>query len=164
MPAHRVSTALAAARRTVTLVTTEPVRSWPTGVGTSVATALLAPGPSDDDTPAVPTLLADLARRLEAEGLTVRHDVGHGRHAVPLGIEDPSRPGRLIVAVDSDLEPLTDTPGRDHFRLRPEQLTRLGWGHTRVRSSELFRDPAREVARLVTLVREVSTRTRPDDR
>jgi hypothetical protein len=164
MPAHRVSTALAAARRTVTLVTTDPVRSWPAGVGTSVATALLAPGPSDDDTPAVPTLLADLARRLEAEGLTVRHDVGHGRHAVPLGIEDPSRPGRLIVAVDSDLEPLTDTPGRDHFRLRPEQLTRLGWGHTRVRSSELFRDPAREVARLVTLVREVSTRTRPDDR
>lgn len=163
-PATRVSTVLAAARRTVTLVTTDPVTSWDESVGTAVACDMVhAPAVPEVDEPSS-TLLADLARRLRAEGLVVRHDIGSGQHRVPLGIEDPARPGRLIVAVDTDLEPLAETPGRDHFRLRPEQLTRLGWSHTRVRSTDLFRDPAREVARLVTLVRETSTRTRPDDR
>jgi hypothetical protein len=37
---------------------------------------------------------------------------------------------------------------RDRDRLRAEQLTRLGWVHLRVWSTDLFRDPARDVARV----------------
>ena len=36
---------------------------------------------------------------------------------------------------------------RDRDRLRPEQLARLGWVHERVWSTDVFRDPAREIAR-----------------
>jgi hypothetical protein len=44
---------------------------------------------------------------------------------------------------------------RDRDRLRPEQLGRLGWIHLRVWSTDLFRDPAREIARILRVAREV---------
>jgi hypothetical protein len=37
---------------------------------------------------------------------------------------------------------------RDRDRLRIEQLRRLGWEHVRVWSTDLFRSPARDVARV----------------
>ena len=37
---------------------------------------------------------------------------------------------------------------RDRDRLRVEQLRRLGWEHVRVWSTDLFRNPARDVARV----------------
>ena len=45
---------------------------------------------------------------------------------------------------------------RDRDRLRAEQLARLGWRHERVWSTDVFRDPAREIARIVTLARTSS--------
>lgn len=153
-----IVTMLSAARRSVDFVTTDPITSWPRNASADLLREVFQPRLPGDADAQVPALLADLGKRLTAEGLVVRHAVGDGRYAVPLGIEDPARPGRLLVAVDTDLEPLANEPGRDDFRLRPEQLTRLGWTHTRVRSNDLFRDPAREVARLVGLVRESSNR------
>ncbi|MEO7744715.1 MAG: hypothetical protein ABIV05_00650, partial [Actinomycetota bacterium] len=37
---------------------------------------------------------------------------------------------------------------RERDRLRVEHLRRLGWAHLRVWSTDVFRDPAREVARV----------------
>ncbi len=48
---------------------------------------------------------------------------------------------------------------RDRDRLRPEQLARLGWLHERVWTTDLFRDPAREIARIVTTVRAIEPAT-----
>ena len=45
---------------------------------------------------------------------------------------------------------------RDRDRLRIEQLRRLGWQHTRVWTTDLFRDPARDVSRVAGLVRAAS--------
>lgn len=153
-----IVTMLSAARGTVDFVTTDPITSWPRNAGADLLREVFQPRLPGDADAEVPALLADLGKRLAAEGFAVRHAVGDGRYAVPLGIEDPARPGRLLVAVDTDLEPLEATPGRDEFRLRHDQLMRLGWVHTRARSRDLFRDPAREVARLVALVREASNR------
>lgn len=158
IPAHRPVTMLAAVRRTLTVLSSQPL-SRATGEPTSsVLRQLLGPPTEADGERQIPELLADLAERLRAEGLQVQTDIGAGRYAVPLGIEDPARPGRLLVAVDTDLEPAPRTPGRERLRLRPEQLTRLGWTPARVHSSELFRDPAREVSWLLSLVRDVSSR------
>lgn len=156
MPAHRPVTMLAAVRRTLSVLSPEPISTGEPGV--SLLREMLRPGAEADGETVVPELLADLAERLRGEGLVVQTDVGPGRYAVPLGIEDPARPGRLLIAVDTDLEPRPTAPGRDDLRLRPEQLTRLGWTPTRLRSSELFRDPAREVSWLLSLVRDVSAR------
>ena len=63
----------------------------------------------------------------------------------------------MLLAVE------TDGPGyaamastRDRDRLRIEQLQRLGWQHVRVWTTDLFRDPAQDVSRVVSLVRAAS--------
>ena len=66
----------------------------------------------------------------------------------------PTTVAVALIAVETDGEryaALRST--RDRDRLRPEQLARLGWVHERVWSTDVFRDPAREIARIVTLAR-----------
>jgi REase_MTES_1575/AAA domain/Protein of unknown function (DUF4011) len=102
-------------------------------------------------------LVADLASRLRAEGLVVHPRYGTSAQRLDLAVEDPQRRGRVVVAVESDgpcYAAMSST--RDRDRLRVEQLGRLGWEHVRVWSTDLFRDPARDVARVIAAVREAS--------
>jgi very-short-patch-repair endonuclease len=101
--------------------------------------------------------VADFARRLRADGLIVHQDHGTSAHRLDLAVEDPRRPHRMLLAVE------TDGPGyaamrstRDRDRLRIEQLQRLGWQHVRVWTTDLFRDPAQDVSRVIGLVRAAS--------
>ncbi|NNG37755.1 AAA family ATPase [Flexivirga sp. ID2601S] len=105
----------------------------------------------------VPPLVLDLASRLRAEGLVVHPGWGTSIHRLDLAVEDPRRPGSLLVAIETDgptYGSIIST--RDRERLRVEQLRRLGWVHERVWTRDLFRDPAREVARLVAAVHAAS--------
>jgi len=120
-------------------------------------------GVGDDDTlfASAPTtvdpLRHDLAERLRRQGLTVHEDYGTATHRIDIAVEDPYHRGRALVAVETDgsrYAALRST--RDRDRLRPEQLARLGWVHERVWSTDVFRDPAREIARIVTLARTSS--------
>jgi hypothetical protein len=104
-------------------------------------------------------LRAEFARRLRDSGLVVHEAYGSAPHAIDLAVEDPTRPGEVLVAVESD------GPGyaamqssRDRDRLRAEQLERLGWEHVRVWSTDLFRDPARDVARVHAVVQRAEAR------
>ena len=113
----------------------------------------------------VPPLVLDLARRLRAEGLVVHPGWGVSSHRLDLAIEDPRQPGSLLVAVETDgpiYGAITST--RDRERLRVEQLRRLGWVHERVWTRDLYRDPAREVARLLTAVHAASQERQQADR
>ncbi|NHA70228.1 hypothetical protein EPD83_019555, partial [Phycicoccus sp. CMS6Z-2] len=89
-------------------------------------------------------VLADLARRLRAHGLTVHERVGTSSSPVDLAVEDPTTPGRMLLAVEAD-GPAYAAVGtvRDRDRLRPEMLATRGWRHLRVWSTDVFRDPAR---------------------
>jgi hypothetical protein len=107
---------------------------------------------------------AEFARRLREAGLVVHEAFGGSAHPIDLAVEDPRRPGHVLVAVESDgptYAAMRST--RDRDRLRVEQLGRLGWQHVRVWSTDLFRDPARDVARVVALTQRASAsaRTRP---
>ena len=98
-------------------------------------------------------VLADLARQLRGHGLVVHEGVGSSADPVDLGVEDPHRPGRLVLAVESDgPQYAAMRTTRDRDRLRAEQLERLGWRHLRVWSTDVFRDPARDVARILKAV------------
>ncbi len=102
-------------------------------------------------------LVADLASRLRAEGLVVHASYGASAQRLDLAVEDPHRRGRVLVAVETDgprYAAMSST--RDRDRLRIEQLRRLGWEHVRVWSTDLFRDPARDVARVSAVVRRAS--------
>jgi very-short-patch-repair endonuclease len=106
-------------------------------------------------TPALDPLLHDLADRLRRENLTVHEGFGTADQRIDLAIEDPYHRGRVLIAVETDgpsYAALRST--RDRDRLRPEQLERLGWKHLRVWSTDLFRDPAKEIARILRVVRD----------
>jgi hypothetical protein len=95
--------------------------------------------------------MAELARGLRNQGLVVHEDVGASADPVDLAVEDPHRPGHLLLAVESDGPAYAALrSARDRDRLRAEHLTRLGWRHVRVWSSDIFRDPAHDIARIVT--------------
>ena len=101
--------------------------------------------------------MADFARRLRADGLIVHQDHGSSAHRLDLAIEDPRRPHRMLVAVETDGPGYAAMPStRDRDRLRIEQLQRLGWQHVRVWTTDLFRDPAQDLSRVVSLVRAAS--------
>ena len=100
-------------------------------------------------------LMADLAERLRREGLVVREDVGSSLPKVDLVIADPDEPSRYLVAVQGDGPGYAALSGtRERDRLWVEQLERLGWRHVRIFSTDLYRDPAREVARVVAATRD----------
>ncbi len=96
-------------------------------------------------------VMAEFAARLREAGLVVHEGYGSTGHRVELAVEDPGHRGRLALAVEGDgpaYAALRTT--RDRERLRPEQLARLGWRPMRVWTTGLFRDPARDVARVVS--------------
>ncbi|MBE3074985.1 MAG: DNA helicase, partial [Actinobacteria bacterium] len=101
--------------------------------------------------------IADLASRLRSAGLVVNAGYGTSAQRLDLAVEDPHRRGRVLVAVETDgprYAAMSST--RDRDRLRIEQLRRLGWEYVRVWSADLFRDPARDVARVSAAVRAAS--------
>ena len=102
-------------------------------------------------------LVADLAFRLRSEGLVVHTGYGTSAQRLDLAVEDPQHHGRVVVAVETDgmwYAQMHST--RDRDRLRVEQLRRLGWEHVRVWSTDLFRDPARDVARIIAAIGSAS--------
>jgi hypothetical protein len=102
-------------------------------------------------------LVADLASRLRVEGLVVHTGYGTSAQRLDLAVEDPHRRGRVLVAVETDGSRYASmSSARDRDRLRVEQLRRLGWEHVRVWSSDLFRDPTSDVARVTAAVRAAS--------
>ena len=108
-------------------------------------------------------LVADLASRLRALGLVVHAGYGTSAQRLDLAVEDPRRRGRVLVAVETDgprYAAMSST--RDRDRLRVEQLRRLGWEHVRVWTTDLFRDPARDVARVSAAVRSASAAYQSD--
>ena len=79
-------------------------------------------------------------------GLVVHEDVGSSADPVDLAVEDPADRAGSLLAVESDgPQYAAMRTTRDRDRLRAEQLERLGWRHLRVWSTDVFRDPARDV-------------------
>ena len=93
----------------------------------------------DDSDP----MLIDLARRLEARGMTVA--LGH-RSKLPL----VASRGGYCVAVETD-SALGHLSLREMLRLRPDLLRRLGWHYARVHVFELFSNPEAVADRIYTL-------------
>lgn len=113
----------------------------------------------------VPPLVAELATRLRAERLVVRPQFGQSSRRIDLVVDDPMRDGRPLMAIETDGRAYADVAAtRDRERLRAEQLAQRGWVVEQVYTRDLFRDPMREVARLVGRAHEESAARRPKKR
>lgn len=159
---RRLTVALTRARRTLTIVSSiaaadlEPAKLR--SEGSRMLRAVLEHaagaarrGPTRAASPSDP-LLAQLAERLRASGLVVHERVGHGDEPIDLAVERPDQPGVLDLAIEGDGRDYAAAPTvRDRERLRPAVLRSLGWRPVRVWALDLYRDPAREVSRILAL-------------
>jgi very-short-patch-repair endonuclease len=91
-----------------------------------------------------------VARSLRDRGYLVVPQVGVAGYFIDLGIRHPERPGRFLLGVECDGAAYHSAPSvRDRDRLRQEILERLGWRIHRIWSVDWFRNPKRELTRLI---------------
>jgi very-short-patch-repair endonuclease len=77
---------------------------------------------------------------------------------VDIGVLHPDRPGNYSVGVECDGATYhSSKSARDRDRLRQEVLEALNWQIHRVWSTDWYRDPEREFARLVQKIEALRT-------
>ncbi len=92
---------------------------------------------------------ADVRDRLAARGITVVPRYGVGGYRVDFAATHPEDAGRMVLAIEADGASYRKSASvRDRDRLRGEHLQRLGWRYHRLWSTNWFRDPEAEVARV----------------
>jgi very-short-patch-repair endonuclease/DNA polymerase III delta prime subunit len=92
---------------------------------------------------------ADVRERLAAAGITVVPQYGVGGYRVDFAATHPSDPSRMVLAIEADGASYWQSGSvRDRDRLRGEHLQRLGWRYHRLWSTNWFRDPDDEVAKV----------------
>jgi len=92
---------------------------------------------------------ADVRDRLAACGITVVPQYGVGGYRVDFAATHPDDGDRMVLAIEADGTSYRQSGSvRDRDRLRSEHLQRLGWRFHRVWSTNWFRDPHSEVAKL----------------
>ena len=108
-------------------------------------------------------------RSITSAGLDPEPQVGCAGFFIDIGIRDTDQPGRYILGVECDGASYHSArSARDRDRLREAVLRGLGWEIHRIWSSDWFRSPKKEVARLLEAVesaklahRRRSARTSP---
>jgi DNA polymerase III delta prime subunit len=142
----------------VVVTETAPATDTATGPTTPAAATAVAPAPAphpEGMSSTADPLRAEFARRLRDSGLVVHESYGSAGQPIDLAVEDPDHRGHVLVAVETDGPAYAAMrSSRDRDRLRGEQLGRLGWMHVRVWTTDLFRDPARDVARVNAAVQQ----------
>ena len=94
-----------------------------------------------------------MARVIRSNGYDVVLQVGVSGFWIDLGVIDPSQPGRFVIGVECDGATYHSArSARDRDRLRHEVLVRLGWRLHRIWSTDWFRNPQREIARLLAAI------------
>lgn len=88
--------------------------------------------------------------RLKSAGYTAHPQVGVAKYRIDIGIVHPDKPGSYIVGLECDGATYhSSKAARDRDRLRQSVLEELNWRIHRVWSTDWYRDPEREFARLI---------------
>jgi len=90
-----------------------------------------------------------LLDRLGRAGIPVIPQYGVSGYFIDFVAQHPNKPGRMILAIEADGASYhSSETARARDRLRQEHLERLGWHFCRVWSTDYFRDPDVEIARI----------------
>lgn len=94
-----------------------------------------------------------VALQLTKLGYIVRQQVGSIGFYLDLAIVDPEHPGRYLLGIECDGAAYHSArSARDRDRLRQQVLEGIGWRIHRVWSTDWFRNPERELERLVEAI------------
>ncbi|RYG94444.1 MAG: DUF559 domain-containing protein, partial [Alphaproteobacteria bacterium] len=94
-------------------------------------------------------------RALTARGYQVRPQIGSQGFYIDLAVVDPDQPGRYVLGIECDGAMYHSArSARDRDRLRQQVLEAVGWRLHRIWSTDWFRDPKREVERVVAAIEE----------
>lgn len=105
-----------------------------------------------------------VAGKLGALGYTVRRQVGSRGYYLDLAIVDEANPGRYILGIECDGAAYhAARSARDRDRLRQQVLEAIGWRIYRVWSTDWFRNPERELKRLVEAIEKAKELKHIDD-
>lgn len=103
-----------------------------------------------------------VARVIRSNGYDVVPQVGVSGFRIDLGVIDPTQLGRFVIGVECDGATYHSArSARDRDRLRHEVLVNLGWRLHRIWSTDWFRNPEREIARLLLAIENACASTPP---
>ncbi len=96
---------------------------------------------------------------LQERGVQIVPQVGQSGYRIDIGVVDEARPGRFLCGIECDGASYHSAQSaRDRDRLREQVLRGLGWDIHRVWSTDWWRNPQREVERLLRLIEKSRAR------
>lgn len=105
-----------------------------------------------------------VAQQLSALGYIVRKQVGSLGFYIDLAIVDPENLGRYILGIECDGAAYHSArSARDRDRLRQQVLEAMGWKMHRIWSTDWFRNPERELKRVVEAIDKAWKTTLSDE-
>jgi very-short-patch-repair endonuclease len=100
-----------------------------------------------------------VAQALREAGYTVEGQVGSAGFFIDLAVIDPKKPGRYLLGIECDGASYHSArSARDRDRLRQQVLEGLGWRIHRIWSTDWFRNPDRELKRVVSAIEDAAAR------
>lgn len=101
----------------------------------------------------------EVAKALRSQGHDVVAQVGSGGFRIDLAVRDPERPGRYLLGIECDGATYhASRSARDRDRLRQQVLEDLGWTIHRIWSTDWFRNPRRELERVLAAIEQAKIR------
>ncbi|MET4137962.1 DUF3320 domain-containing protein [Pedobacter sp. UYP1] len=101
---------------------------------------------------------------LVKSGYTVRKKVGSEGFYIDLAVVDTANPGRYLIGIECDGESYSQAKSaRDRDRLRKQVLENIGWKIFKIWSPEWYRNPERELARLIAAIESAKKQISLDD-
>lgn len=97
----------------------------------------------------------EVKQALEVKGYVLEPQVGTAGYFIDLAVKAMDKPGRYILAIECDGASYHSArSARDRDRLRQGVLESLGWRVHRIWSTDWFRNPQRELEKVVAAIEE----------
>ena len=97
-----------------------------------------------------------VCRGLRKAGYTVKTQVGCSGYRIDMAIRDEKNPGEFLLGIECDGRTYhSSATARDRDRLREEVLRKLEWKIYRIWSTDWFKNPQRELDRLIKYIEDL---------